>query len=57
MTHRKRSWMELPQAPETAPVPDRGLAQTHVPQLRPSHHPMLAVSRLGYRSIPRVRES
>jgi hypothetical protein len=43
MAHCKRSWMKLSQSPETVPMPDRGLAQTQILQLRTPHHPMLAV--------------
>jgi hypothetical protein len=51
VSHRKRSWMELPQTAETAPVPDRGLTQAQILQLRSAHDPVLAVSQLGYRSL------
>jgi hypothetical protein len=51
VAHCKRSWMELSQSPEAAPVPDRGLAQTQILQLRTSHYPVLAVSQVGYRPL------
>jgi hypothetical protein len=44
VAHGKGSWMKLSQSPETAPMPDRSLAQTQVLQLRTSHHSVLAVS-------------
>jgi hypothetical protein len=43
--------MELSQTAETAPVPDRGLPQAQILQLRPPHDPVLAVSQLGYRPL------
>jgi hypothetical protein len=51
VAHCKRPWMELSQPAETASVPDRGLAQAQILQLRTSHYPVLAVSQLGYRPL------
>lgn len=50
--------LELPQPPEPSPVPNRGLAKPELPQLHPSHHPVLAVGQIPDRSSKsRVRET